>query len=131
MEARSPNENVLNLGKYTLLEKLGEGHLGPVYRGFDRDADRAVAVRILCSGIRWDSKIEELYSQHCRTVSSLAHPNVASILDSGIEGQFHFIVMESLGGTSLQNLMRERPDMTAEATVALMIQVAEGLGYAH
>lgn len=131
MEARSPNESVLNLGKYTLLEKLGEGHLGPVYKGFDQEADRAVAVRILCNGIRWDSKIEELYNQHCRAVASLAHLNVASLLDSGIEGQFHFIVMESLGGTSLQNLMSEKPGMTAEATVALMIQVAEGLGYAH
>ena len=63
MGAPSPIEAVLTLGKYTLLEKLGEGYLGPVYRGFDQDLDRAVAVRILCDGIRWDPKIEELFNQ--------------------------------------------------------------------
>ena len=131
MGAPSPNEAVLTLGKYTLLEKIGEGYLGPVYRGFDQDLDRAVAVRILCNGIRWDPKIEESYKQQCLAVASLNHRNIASIFDLGKEGQLHFIVMESMGSASLQSVIAQKSPMTAEAKVAIMIQVAEGLAYAH
>jgi serine/threonine protein kinase len=131
MGVASPIKTVLTLGKYTLLEKIGEGYLGPVYRGFDQGLDRAVVVRILCAGIKWDSIIEELFNQQCRALEALNHPGIASILDSGKEGQSHFIVMESLGGASLQSLIAQKPAMTAEAKVSIMIQVAEGLGHAH
>ena len=70
----SPIEAVLTLGKYSLLEKIGEGYLGSVYRGFDQGLDRAVAVRVLCDGIKWDPKIEELFNQQCRAVAALNHP---------------------------------------------------------
>jgi serine/threonine protein kinase len=127
----SPIEVVLTLGKYSLLEKIGEGYLGSVYRGFDQGLDRAVAVRVLCDGIKWDPKVEELFNQQCRAIATLDHPGIASIFDAGKDGQSHFIVMESLGGTSLQSLIAQKPVMTVETKVSIMIQVAEGLGHAH
>lgn len=131
MGIASPRETVFNLGKYTLLEKIGEGYLGSVYRGFDQDLDRAVAVRVLCDGIRWDSRIEELFYRQCRAVAGLKHPGIASVYDSGKAAESHYIVMESLGGASLQSLIAQKPAMTVESKISIMIQVAEGLGYAH
>ncbi len=131
MGVPSPTAAFTALGKYTLFEKIGEGYLGSVYRGFDQSLDRAVTVRILCEGIRWDQAIEEVFHRQCHAVASLSHPGIASVYDSGKDGQIHYIVMESLGGTSLQSLIARKPAMTAEAKVNLMIQVAEGLDYAH
>ena len=127
----SPIEVVLTLGKYSLLEKIGEGYLGSVYRGFDQGLDRAVAVRVLCDGIKWDPKVEELFNQQCRAIAALNHPGIASIFDAGKDGKSHFIVMESLGGASLQSLIAQKLAMTVETKVSIMIQVAEGLGHAH
>lgn len=131
MGVPSPIEAVLTLGKYSLLEKLGEGYLGSVYRGFDQGLDRAVAVRVLCDGIKWDPQVEELFNQQCRAVAALNHPGIASIFDAGKDGQSHFIVMESLGSASLQSLIAQKPAMTVETKVSIMIQVAQGLGHAH
>ena len=54
MSVSSPIEATQNLGKYALIEKLGEGYLGTVYRGFDQILSRPVVVRVLCDGIKWD-----------------------------------------------------------------------------
>jgi serine/threonine protein kinase len=131
MGAVSPTTTAQILGKYTLLEKLGEGYLGPVYRGFDDTLGRAVVVRVLCNGIKWDAKVEELFNSQCRSIAALQHPGIASVYEAGKEGQFHYIIMESLGGSSLQNLIAQKSIMAVEAKLSIMIQVAEGLSHAH
>jgi len=73
MGAPSPIEAIQTLGRYTLLEKIGEGYLGSVYRGFDQNLGRAVAVRVLCDGIKWDAEIEEIYNRQCQSVAGLQH----------------------------------------------------------
>jgi serine/threonine protein kinase len=131
MGKSSPNDSVGTLGNYTLVEKLGEGYLGPVYRGFDQDLGRAVVVRILCDGIKWDANLEELFHSECDAIVGLRHPNIASIYEVGREGQVHYIVMESLGSGSIQTLIVEKSPMPAEAKLSIMIQIVEGLAYAH
>jgi serine/threonine protein kinase len=133
MGKSSPNktEALRTLGKYALIEKLGEGHLGPVFRGFDQDLDKPVVVRILSEDIRWDANIEHFFSQVCKTVAGLEHPNIVSILDFGKEAQSTYVVMESLGSGNLKSLINEKPDMPVEVKLSIMIQVAAGLSYAH
>jgi serine/threonine protein kinase/tetratricopeptide (TPR) repeat protein len=131
MREFSSSNGVRALGKYTLLEKLGEGYLGPVYKGFDQDLGRAVAIRILCDGIKWDTNVEELFHSECRAVAGLQHPNIATIFEVGKEGTTHYIVMESLESGNLQGLIAEKPSMPAEAKLSVMVQVVEGLSHAH
>ncbi len=119
------------LGKYTLIEKISDGHLGPVYRSFDQDSDRAVDVRILCNGIKWDAELEDLFRKECDAAAHLQHPNIAALLEVSTEGSFPFMVMEPLGSRDLQKLIAQKPDMSFETKISIMIQVAEGLGYAH
>jgi len=129
--APNTNEALRIIGKYALIEKLGEGHLGPVFRGFDQDLGKPVVVRILSEDIKWDANIEWLFTQVCKTVAGLEHPNIGSIFDVGKEEQSPYIVMESLGSDNLNALLAKKPAMSVEAKLSIMIQVAEGLSYAH
>jgi serine/threonine protein kinase len=131
MGACSQIETLRTLGKYPLLEKLGEGCLGPVYKSFDQELGCAVVLRILCDGIKWDSQLEEIFYRECRAISALQHQNIAGVLEAGKEEQSYFIVMESLGDSDLKSLIARKPDMPVEAKIAIMIQVAEGLSHAH
>jgi serine/threonine protein kinase len=131
MGAASPITTAQIFGKYTLLEKLGEGYLGPVYRGFDENLGRAVVVRVLCNGIKWDAKVEELFHSQCQSIAALQHPSIAAVYEDCKEGQSHYVIMESLGGTSLQSLIAQKPPMAVETKLSIMIQVTEGLSYAH
>ncbi len=124
-------ETPRTLGKYPLLEKLGEGLLGPVYKSCDRDLGRAVAIRVLCDGIKWDAQLEESFYRECRAASALQHPNIAAVFEAGQDGQSRYIVMELLGGKDLKSLIAEDPDMPVEAKVSIMIAAAEALSHAH
>jgi serine/threonine protein kinase/tetratricopeptide (TPR) repeat protein len=125
------NETLQTLGKYTLIEKLGDDYLGPVYRGFDQGLGRPVVIRILCEGIKWDAAIEELFFSQCRSIAALEHPNIASVFEVGKEGQNPFIVIESLGGINIEALIAQKSPMSAESKLSIMVQAVEGLGYAH
>lgn len=125
------NDTYQNLGKYALIEKIGEGRLGPVYRGFDQDLGTPVVVRILCDGIKWNSELAKIFAQETRAITGLRHPNIAAVLDIGNDGSNHFIVMESLGGETLGNLIARHSAISVEAKISIMIHVSEGLSYAH
>ncbi len=133
MAESSPNTNepLRILGKYALIEKLGEGYLGPVFRGFDQDQGKPVVVRILSEDIKWDASIELLFFQVCKAVAGLEHPNIVSIFDVGKEEKSPYIVMESLGSGNLKILLAKKPAMSVEAKLSIMIQVVEGLNHAH
>jgi serine/threonine protein kinase len=131
MGACSQIETPRILGKYPLLELLGEGSLGSVYRSFDQERGCAVAVRILAEGIKWDEQLEENFCRECRAIAFLQHPNIASVFETGKEEQSFFIAMESLEGNDLKSLIALKPAMPVEAKLSIMMQVAEGLGHAH
>jgi|GEM_PF-897974 len=124
-------DSLKTLGKYMLIEKLSDGYLGPVYRSFDQDLDRTVEIRILCDGIKWDADILDLFRKECESVASLQHPNIASIIEANTEGKFPYVVMESLGDRNLKKLIEQKSQVSFEAKIAIMVQVAEGLDYAH
>ena len=131
MGASSQTEAARRFGKYTLIEKLGEGYLGPVYRGFDQDLGRAAVIRILCDDIKWDEQLEAHFQNECNLVANLHHPNIAAFFEVGKEGQSRFIVMESLGSSSLESIIACKSPISVEAKLSIMIRVAEGLSYAH
>jgi serine/threonine protein kinase len=131
MGATSPIETARILGKYELIEKLGEGNLGPVYRGIDQEIGQAVVIRVLCDGIKWDAKIEDLFHRECQAVTGLKHPNIAAVYAVGKEGSTFYIAMESLGNSNLKDLIAQQSTMSMESRLSAVIQAAEGLSYAH
>src|SRR5262252_3573143 len=101
------------LGHYRLLEKIGSGGMGEVYRAHDDHLDRDVAVKVLPSGDTGhkgiDSKAQRALRQEALTLSRLNHPNIAQVYDFDKEGDTDFIVMELVPGESLAQRLYKGP----------------------
>ena len=119
------------LGKYRLMEKLRDDSLGPVYKSYDRDLDRAVEIRIFCDGIKWDKDLTELLQKAYRSVTRIQHPNIASIIELKTEGTFPYMVLEPLGKRNLRNLAARTTKMSFESKISIMMQLTQGLAFAH
>ncbi len=89
MGAPSPIEAVLTLGKYSLLEKIGEGYLGSVYRALIRVLTGLLRCGFCATASNGSQNREHLQSQ-CRAIAALNHPGIASIIDVGKHGPRHF-----------------------------------------
>jgi serine/threonine protein kinase/tetratricopeptide (TPR) repeat protein len=118
------------LSHYRILDKLGEGGMGVVYRAQDTRLDRMVALKLLPAHLAAMPTARDRFVNEARAASSLNHPNVAIVYDVGeVEAQ-SFIAMELVEGETLKaRLQRDRMDV--EQVRAIGIQIAEGLGAAH
>src|SRR5947209_20048010 len=94
--------------RYELLEVLGRGGMGVVYRGHDNRLDRVVAVKILPAQYASDALLVERFEREARAAARLSHPNIVSVFDSGHEGAVHYIVMECVAGESLAQTLAQR-----------------------
>jgi len=118
------------LGHYRLLEKLGQGGMGAVYRAEDTRLGRAVAVKILSPERVADPHYRARFLQEARLASSLNHPNIATIHDVGEAEGLHFIAMELVEGESLRRRVAGQP-LKLPALLDLALQIADALAEAH
>ena len=118
------------LGPYQILDKLGEGGMGEVYRAKDTRLDRDVAVKILPRELSQDASAVERFRREARAVSALTHPHVCALYDLGEHAGQQFLVMELLDGASLQHTI-ETTTLTMARVLDLAIEVADGLDAAH
>ncbi len=128
------NEVVLN-GRYKLLERIGSGGMSVVYKAQDLLLGRPVAVKMLHESFTGDADFLRRFRQEAFAAANLQHPNIVTVHDIGQDGNRHYIVMEYVEGQTLKDLVRQ---YNADGTVMpgnraldLMIQTAEGIGYAH
>ncbi len=116
------------IGRYLLQEPVGRGGMGVVWRGYDPELQREVAVKILHAG--GDHVDRERFRREARIAASLDHPAIVRTLDVGTEGQELYIVQEFVKGISLaQRLEHWRP--TPDEAVSLLLPLAEGMAYAR
>jgi hypothetical protein len=123
------NKNIL-LGKYEILEKIGEGGFGVVYRGHDLALNRQVAVKVLHANLVVTPEFIERFKREARLAASLHHPNIITMLDVGEEERY-FLVMELLPGGTLRDLLKNGKPMPLARTLELLKPIAEALDYAH
>ena len=113
---------------YKILDKLGEGGMGTVYKAQDTKLDRFVALKFLPSQLTTTEDEKARFIQEAKAASALNHPNVCTIHDiQEFEGQL-FIVMEYIDGTTLRD---KKENLSEKRILDIAIQVAEGLGAAH
>ena len=122
---------ITQVEKYRILETLGSGILGTVYKARDEALSRLVAIRVIPEAIEWDPVERSSFLRECKSLASLQHPNIAAVHDFGETKEFSYIVMEYLQGRSLRSLMAEKATISEEDKLSIMTQVAEGLSYAH
>jgi serine/threonine protein kinase len=119
------------LGKYELLERLGDGALGSVHKARDASLNRFVALVTLAADAKWDPAAKEIFDAECRSLLSLKHANLAAVYEQGEDRKIIYLVTEFLPGPDLRKLIQDKAPMTVERKLKLMIQAASGIGHAH
>jgi serine/threonine protein kinase len=122
--------DAMELGNYHLIEKLGEGGMGEVWKAEDRKLLRHVAIKILPTQLARDAEWKERFLREARTVAQLNHPNIATIYGIGEQGDTLFIAMELIQGDPLSGMIARGPMLPADA-VRVAAHVADGLHEAH
>jgi serine/threonine-protein kinase len=117
--------------RYEILEEVGRGGMGVVYRARDRRLERVVALKQLPKNLRNHPKAVALFLREARSAAVLNHPNIVTVYDAGQENDILYITMELLQGMPLQQILRSRGKLTSKDTARLGIQIAKGLQYAH
>ncbi len=117
----------LLLNRYRILQKIGEGATGQVFKAFDTKIGREVAIkRIAASPTTAPRVLREL-----RTLANLNHPNIVTVFEFEETPLYYFIIMEYLNGPTLRDILLERGRLTVPQAVSIASQVAEALEYAH
>ena len=126
----------ITLGQYELREPLGEGGMGSVYRGYQKNLKRDVAIKILSRELSNDPEFIARFNREAQTVAALEHPNIVPIHDYGTQQNISYVVMRSLTGGTLEDRLEERhlrgdPLPSLSDTAKLLNQIAGALDYAH
>src|SRR4026207_796234 len=119
------------IGRYELIEKLGQGGMGAVYRARDTLLQRIVAVKVIATSIDQNEDLRERFFREARAAGQLSHRNIITIHDLGEHEGQPYLSMEFLKGEDLQH-RRTRPDpLTLARKLEIAHETCEGLAYAH
>ncbi|WP_439652526.1 Stk1 family PASTA domain-containing Ser/Thr kinase [Paenibacillus ehimensis] len=118
-------------GRYEILGRVGGGGMAIVYKGLDILLHRHVAVKVLRQQYVHDEEFIQRFRREAQAAASLSHPNVVSIYDVGQEEDIHYIVMEYIEGTTLNELIKEKAPLQVEEAVHIAGQICDALDHAH
>lgn len=122
--------NERRISRYRLLEEIGEGGMGTVYRARDERLERDVAVKVLRSAIRDDEDAKKRFRREASALSRLSHPSINTVLDFDSENGTDFLVLELVEGRRLDEVLRAGPLETDEV-VRFGTEMADALAAAH
>jgi serine/threonine protein kinase len=123
-------------GKYQVLEEIGRGGMGVVYRGHDLSLGRHVAIKVLPEQFNTDDDVITRFKKEARAMAALDHPNIVPVYAIGQQGRFHYFVMKYLEGQTVAELMEERRGqgisrLPPEDVIHIIMACCSGLHHAH
>jgi predicted Ser/Thr protein kinase/tetratricopeptide (TPR) repeat protein len=119
-----------SFGRYEILDVLGRGGMGVVYRARQTGLDRVVALKVLSERLAADPEFVQRFTREAKTLAALGHANIVAVHDYGVEGGTPFLVMEHVEGVSLRRLLSERR-LPPEEALGIVPQLCDALEYAH
>jgi predicted Ser/Thr protein kinase len=125
-----PHELADRFPQLEILDLLGYGGMGAVYKARHVGLDRLVAVKILPPDVRRDAAFTERFTREARALARLAHPNIVSVFDFGQSEEICYLVMEYVEGVNLRHLIQSGA-VTPQEALAIVPQICDALQYAH
>lgn len=119
------------LGKYEIVQELGTGSMGVIYRARDVVLDREVALKTIARAGSLDAELKERFYREARSCARLQHPNIVTVYDLGEQDGAAYIAMELLIGADLRKFIAEKRTLPDETKLELLAGVCEGLHHAH
>ncbi|HYL12311.1 MAG TPA: protein kinase [Terriglobales bacterium] len=126
-----PKNGPKRLGKYEVLEVVGRGGMGVVYKAVDPEIGRLVGIKMMTSKVISDPGLLKRFYREAQSAGKLQHPNIVTIYDLGVQEATPYLVMEFLEGESLDALIRSGRTLSLEEKLNIVIQVCNALAYAH
>ncbi len=123
--------DTLRFGKYEILEELGRGGMGVVYKARDPIIGRLVALKTLTAGLAADPDMLRRFYREAQAAGRLQHPNIITIYDMGDAEGRPYIAMSFLEGESLEKIIARRAPMTLAQKLGILLQFCRGLDFAH
>jgi serine/threonine protein kinase len=123
--------SISEIGKYRIIELVGEGAMGVVYRAHDSVLDRNVAIKVMNESIARQDDLRKRFLREAQAAASLQHPNVVCIYDLGESDGHLFIAMEFIHGVDLERLIELGEPLSLQARLDIIIDVLTGLAFAH
>lgn len=119
------------IGKYEILEVLGRGGMGVVYKAYDPILDREVALKTMTAEGLKDPVLKERFYREARAAGRLRHPNIVTIYELGEENSVPFIAMEYIHGSDVHTVIKAKQQISFEEKIRIIVQLCRGLAYAH
>lgn len=131
MNLKAGKAKALVFGEYLILDKIGAGGMGQVYKGQHRRMKRIVALKVLPPQSVGSQKAVQRFYQEVEVSSKLTHPNIVTAYDSGEAHGLLYLVMEFVDGKNLSSHVTKHGPLSLEQTLNVILQAARGLAYAH
>jgi serine/threonine protein kinase/tetratricopeptide (TPR) repeat protein len=122
---------LLFAGRYEVIDEVGRGGMGRVYRVLDRKVDEEVALKIIRPEVAGDKKTVERFRNELRLARKISHRNICRVYHFGEEEGVHFLTMEHIHGESLKNMLRMTKHLSVGTALQIAGQMADGLAEAH
>ena len=119
------------IGRYKIVEEIGQGATSRVYKGFDATLNRFVAVKAIAAEVSGDETLRRRFEREAQSAALLNHPNIVTVYDFGQERDKLFMAMELLEGVDLKQALVESRLRTLEEKLDVLDQICEGLAFAH
>jgi len=123
------------LGKYKIITQLGRGGMAEVYKAYQANLDRYVAIKVMHTHLAEDPDYVKRFEREAKNVAALRHPNIVQVFDFDLEGELSYMVMEFIDGvtlkTHLENLYKAGERLPLSESIRIAIEIGEALSYAH
>ncbi len=124
-------QSSIEIANYQILEKIGQGGMGSVFKARQKSLDRIVALKILSPNLAKDASFCERFVKEARAVAKLSHPNIIVGIDVGQHGKYFYFAMEYVEGETALRIMRDEGPFEEKRALDVALQICKALDHAH